>query len=429
MEEFYLVEEKRGISGDALLSAVKNTVSQYPHAKKVLIIPPDYTRCFSFAGVITGHLYRLFQERGARVDVMPALGTHVPMSEEEIRLFFQGEVPPEAILVHDWQKDCRTLGVIPACVLEEISQGAYEAEVPVQVDDRFVEGRYDVIFCPGQVVPHEAAGMAGYSKSLFIGIGGREMINQSHMLSAVCDCEKAMGVMNAPLRRMFDYAQKQFIDEKFPVVYLQTVVTMEEQEARLRGLFVGTSRRVYENACELSIRLNINHLCKPAQKIVAYADPEEMHSLWISNKAIYRTRMAIADGGELVVIAPGVRQAGESPDVDRAVRRFGYRGRKKILEWYEQGLFQGDVLTAGCLMLGSPDGRFRVTYATRPENMSQQEIEALGFGWMDCQEALERYHPEHLREGFHTMSDGEELYFVGKPALGLWKYDKGEGLS
>ncbi|MCI8416826.1 MAG: DUF2088 domain-containing protein [Lachnospiraceae bacterium] len=426
MEEQYFIDEKKGISGDALLSAVKNTVSQYPHAKKVLIIPPDYTRCFSFAGEITGHLYRLFREMGAQVDVMPALGTHVPMSEEEREVFFRGEVPPDAILVHNWQTDCHTLGNIPAWLLEEISQGQYAAQVPVQVDYRFVENGYDVIFCPGQVVPHEAAGMAGYSKSLFIGIGGKEMINQSHMLSAVCDCEKAMGVMNSPLRRMFDYAQERFIDGKFPVVYLQTVVTMKGQKACLNGLFIGSSRKPYEKACELSIRLNINHLNKPAKKVVAYADPEEMHSLWISNKAIYRTRMAIADGGELLVIAPGVEKAGESPDVDRAVRRFGYRGRKKILEWYHQGLFEGDVLTAGCLMLGSSDGRFRITYATRPENMARQEIESLGFAWMDCEEALEKYNPDHLKEGFNTMPEGEEVYFVGKPALGLWKYEKGE---
>ncbi len=422
MKELYLTEEERGISTGQLEEMLDQLLAQYPEARKVLIIPPDYTRCYSYAGVITQLLYRKLAD-SATVHVMPALGTHMPMDDDELHKFFGDVVPKEAILVHHWQTDTVRLGYVPADVCSEISGGLFPEQIDVEVNHLLVDGGYDLILSVGQVVPHEVVGMANYSKNIFVGTGGREMINKSHMLSAICGMEKALGVTDSPARKVYDYAQRHFIDGKLPLVYLQTVTTRREDDVILHGLYIGSSRTPFEMAAGLSQKLNICHVERRAKKLVTYLDPEELKTTWVGNKGVYRTRMAVADGGELLILAPGVRAFGENEEMDRMTRKYGYTGTEHILELYRQGAFEGRLMSAAHLMQGSSEGRFTITYATRPENLSKEEIESVGYQWADYNEMSKRYDPNTLKEGWNVLPDGEEIYYVGTPALGLWMVD------
>ena len=422
MKELYLTEEEKGISGEQLEKMLDDLLMQYPDAKKVLIIPPDYTRCYSYAGEITQLLYKKLSP-SAQIDVMPALGTHMAMNEDEMQKFFGDVVPRDRIIVHHWQTDTVCLGYVPAEVCSEISNGLFPEQIDVEVNHLLVDGGYDLILSVGQVVPHEVVGMANYSKNIFVGTGGREMINKSHMLSAICGMEKALGVIDSPARKVYDYAQQHFIDGKLPLVYLQTVTTRENDTLKLHGLYIGESRKPFEKAAELAQKLNIIHVDHRAKKVVTYLDPEELKTTWVGNKGIYRTRMTVADGGELIVLAPGVIAFGENEEMDKMTRKYGYTGTEHILELYRQGVFEGRLMSAAHLMQGSTEGRFTVTYATRPENLSKEEIESVGYQWADYNEITKRYNPETLKEGWNVLPDGEEVYFVGTPALGLWKVD------
>ena len=422
MKELYLTEEEKGISGEQLEKMLDDLLVQYPDAKKVLIIPPDYTRCYSYAGEITQLLYKKLSP-SAQIDVMPALGTHMAMNEDEMQKFFGDVVPRDRIIVHHWQTDTVCLGYVPAEVCSEISNGLFPEQIDVEVNHLLVDGGYDLILSVGQVVPHEVVGMANYSKNIFVGTGGREMINKSHMLSAICGMEKALGVIDSPARKVYDYAQQHFIDGKLPLVYLQTVTTRENDTLKLHGLYIGESRKPFEKAAELAQKLNIVHVDHRAKKVVTYLDPEELKTTWVGNKGIYRTRMTVADGGELIVLAPGVIAFGENEEMDKMTRKYGYTGTEHILELYRQGVFEGRLMSAAHLMQGSTEGRFTVTYATKPENLSKEEIESVGYQWADYNEINKRYNPETLKEGWNVLPDGEEVYFVGTPALGLWKED------
>ena len=425
MNEIYISPENRAVTPKEMEQAVDQLLAQKTGVKKVLIVPPDYTRCFSFAGEFTKILYRKLKDT-AQIDIMPAVGTHMEMSKEEKEAFFGTEIPDSCYLMHHWQTDTVKLGTVPAEFTSEISGGLFPEEVEVEVNHLLVDGGYDLIISVGQVVPHEVVGMANYSKNLFVGLGGRGMINKSHMLSAICGLEKALGEMNSPARKLYDYAQQHFIDGKLPVVFIQTVTKEDEAgNVELRGVCVGESRTPFEKACELSQKLNITYLDRPAKKVVAYLDPKELKTTWVGNKGVYRCRMIVADGGELLLLAPGVQAFGENEEMDEMTRTLGYTGTPRILGLYRQGkVFEGKLMSAAHLMQGSSEGRFKITYATRPELMSEAEINGVGYEWMDYEEAAKRYDPKVLKAGWNTLPDGEEIYYVPTPALGLWKIKK-----
>lgn len=425
MKEFFLTEEEKGVSREQLSQQLDLLLAERPEARKILIIPPDYTRCYSYAGIITQMLYEKLEKRdGVQIDVMPALGTHMPMNEEELEAFFGHVVPRENILIHHWQSDTVKLGSVPAETCSAISEGKFPEAIDVEVNHLLVDGGYELILSVGQVVPHEVVGMANYSKNLFVGVGGREMINKSHMLSAICGMEKALGVIDSPARQVYDYAQQHYIDGKIPVVYIQTVTTAEGDQVKLHGVYMGDSRKPFEEAAKLAQKLNIVHVERRAKKVIAYLDPAELKTTWVGNKGVYRTRMIIADGGELILLAPGVRAFGENEEMDKMTRKYGYTGTDHILELYRQGEFEGRLMSAAHLMQGSSEGRFTITYATRPELMPREDIESVNYQWADYEETARRYNPKTLKEGWNTLPDGEEVYFVGTPALGLWKVDE-----
>ncbi len=411
-----------GISDMDVERALAQSISRKKESlKKVLLLPPDFTRLYSGAGKITAMYYEMLKDT-CQVDILPALGTHEPMSREECREMFGEVVPFECIIPHNWRSDIVKLGEVPGDFVKEVSEGLMDSPVDVEVNTRLLDKSYDLIISIGQVVPHEVVGMANYSKNIFVGCGGSSMINRSHMLGAFYGMERIMGRDHSPVRRVFDYAENHFIKE-LPLLYVLTVTTQSMGDVTIHGLFIGRERHIFEEAVRLSQEKNLTYVEKPLRKTVVYLDEKEFKSTWLGNKAIYRTRMAIADGGELIVLAPGVRKFGEDDRNDLLIRKYGYVGRTKVLDLCrtEEDL-KSNLSVAAHLIHGSSDGRFSITYAV--DKLTRDEIEGAGFKYMKLSEACEKYKPELLKDGFNMMPDGEEIFYVSNPALGLW-VDKG----
>ena len=379
---------------------------------KVLAVPPDITRFHSRAGELTRLAWEYYGARLAQI--LPAVGTHTPMTGSEIEAMYNG-VPRSLFAVHDWRGGLANLGEVPADFVREQSEGALDFSWPVQIDRLLVEGGFDLILSIGQVVPHEVAGMANYNKNILIGTGGAESINRSHYLGAVYGMERIMGRADNPVRRVLNYASDR-IAGGLPVVYVLTVVG----GGRLRGLFIGDGIECFERAAELSVRVNFAILEDPIRKAVVYLDPREFKSTWIGNKAIYRLRMAMADGGELLVLAPGVRQFGEDPAVDRLIRKYGYAGTPPVrLAVAEDPELAANLSAAAHLIHGSSEGRFTITYC--PGHISREEIESAKYRYAPLPAMQERYDPGRLTNGVNIV-DSEEIFFVSNPAQGLWAH-------
>ncbi len=386
--------------------------------KKVEAIPPDMTRYHSMAGRLTEMAWEYYGER--LTDVLPALGTHAAMTGEEIGKMF-GDLPQSLFRVHDWRNDVVSLGEVPASYLETVSEGRVSYPWPAQVNRLLVEGKHDLILSIGQVVPHEVVGMANYNKNIFVGTGGPEGINKSHFLGAAYGMERIMGRANTPVRDVLNYASVHFAAE-LPVIYVQTVIGRSKEGGLVvRGLYIGDDEECFVKAAELSLKVNFQMLEKPLQKVVVYLDPEEFKSTWLGNKSIYRTRMAIADGGELVVLAPGLKEFGEDAEIDRLIRKYGYQTTPEILKAVKENTdLQENLSAAAHLIHGSTEGRFSVTYC--PGHLSKEEIEAVNYHYEELDEMTARYDPRILKEGFNTMPDGEQIYYISNPALGLWSW-------
>ena len=386
--------------------------------KKMLMVVPDYTRCFSNAGLIANIAYHWCVDNGVEVELLEALGTHVPMTEKEIRAMY-GDIPLERFHGHDWRHDVVKIGEVPASFVEEVTEGLWKKGVAVEINRMVIDPSFDLVLSVGQVVPHEVIGMANQAKNFFVGAGGADMINQSHIIGAVYGMERMMGREDTPVRRIFDYAFEHYMKDR-PILFVLTVTTAPGGNIRTHGIFAGEGRECFSAAVKEAEKQNIDLVDKPFKKCVVYLDPSEFKSTWIGNKSIYRTRMAMADGGELIVLAPGVERFGEDPEVDVLIRKYGYTGREHILEMFRRPEcedLRANMSAAAHLIHGSADGRFTVTYAVK--NISQEEIRSVGFKSADYDELSKIYDPEKLTMGVNVVS-GEEIYYVPNPALGLW---------
>jgi len=420
---FVTNESRRGISQTALKFALEASVNHVKPASRVLILPPDFTRMYSGAGWLSEIYYNYLTSRGCDVDLLPALGTHEAMSDDEIEAFFH-TIPKEKFIAHNWRRDVVKLGEVPADFVSEVSDGLANDKIDVEVNKIIVDGTYDLVISIGQVVPHEVVGMANYSKNVFVGCGGSSMINSSHMLGAFYGMERIMGKDFSPVRKVFDYAEENFIKD-VPLMYVLTVTTNEGENTNIHGLYIGRQRKLFEMAVAQSQKLNLTHLEKPITKAVVYLDEREFKSTWLGNKAVYRTRMAIENGGELIILAPGVRKFGEDADNDILIRKYGYVGREKVLDLVKANEdLRENLSVAAHLIHGSSDGRFSITYATTPSKLSENEVTSANFGYISYDEAIKKYDPDALKDGYNTLPDGEEIFYISNPALGLWIVDK-----
>ena len=407
-----------GLTEDDIIGAVRASLYEKKDLlKKVLILPPDFTRMHSGAGKITALYYEILKDT-CEIDVMPALGSHEPMSEEEIREFFCNIVPVDKVIKHDWRNDVVKIGEIPREFVEKVSEGLLKEPIPVEINKRLLDPTYDMIISVGQVVPHEVVGMANYSKNIFVGCGGREMISSSHILGALVGLEKIMGRDSSPVRKVFDYAEEHFINN-LPILYVLSVTTQNQNKTSIDGLFMGRSRKIFEEAVGLSQSKNLTLVERPLKKVIVSLDKREFKSTWVGNKGIYRTRMAIADGGELIILAPGVRKFGEDSENDLLIRKYGYIGSSNIIDLCKSNCELSKNLSAAAhLIQGSTDGRFTVTYAV--DQLTKEEVESVNYRYMPLKKAYEEFKPYNLTEGFNILEDGTEAYYIKNPALGLW---------
>ena len=393
-----------------------STLDKIGKKKKVLVVPPDQTRIHSRAGEITVLLHKYFKKE--LKDILPALGTHTPMTDNQINEMF-GDIPRELFRVHDWRKDVITVGTVDGDMVSQITNGALDYSWPAQLNKLVYKGGHDLIISVGQVVPHEVMGMANYNKNLFVGTGGREGINKSHFIAGVYGMENLMGKADNPVRGMLNYAARNFIPD-LPVIYILTVIGYDEAgELVIRGLFIGDDPEVFYTAAKLSLKVNFTILDKPLEKVVVYLDPSEYKSTWLGNKSIYRTRMAMADGGEIIVIAPGLKEFGEDREIDRLVRKYGYIGTPAVLDAVrEDEELRQNLGAAAHLIHGSSEGRFSVTYC--PGHLSREQIESVRFRYYDIRDAIKKYNPDKMKDGFNEMPDGEKVFYISNPSLGLW---------
>jgi nickel-dependent lactate racemase len=400
-----------------LREALFSVLQRLGPREKVIAVPPDFTRFPSRAGQLTGLAYEYYGER--LVDVLPAVGTHFEMPAWQREKMFPA-VPAELFRYHNWRTDVETIGEVPAEYVAQVTEGIYREAWPCQMNRLIWEGGHDLVLSIGQVVPHEVIGMANYNKNLFVGTGGVRGINESHFLSAAYGMERIMGRADNPLRRILNYAQDHFC-RHMPLVFVLTVIGgRKDGSLAMRGLYIGDDAECFELASRLSLEVNFELLDTPPKKVVVYLDPEEFHSTWLGNKSIYRTRMAIADGGELVVLAPAVRTFGEDPEIDRLIRKFGYRTTPEVLEFVKENAdLRANLSAAAHLIHGSSEGRFTITYC--PGRLTRDEIEGVGYEFGDLAEYAARYDADALADGPQTV-DGEQFFFIRNPALGLWAH-------
>jgi len=405
------------LSQRELKALMTESLAKLGERNSVLAVPPDQSREHSRAGDLTAYAWQYFGDRLKAV--LPALGTHTPMRKDQIAHMFPG-IPPDLFRVHNWRTDVETLGEVPSEFIRVQSEGKLNYSWPAQVNRLISHGNFDLILSIGQVVPHEVIGMANYTKNILIGTGGREGINRSHYLGAVYGMERIMGRAENPVRSVLNYASDHFL-RNLPIVYVLTVVGRNlDGGLAVRGLFIGDDSECFRLAAELSTGVNFELVDKPIQKAVVYLDPAEFHSTWLGNKAVYRTRMALADNAELVILAPGVREFGEDKTIDMLIRRFGYHGTPATLEAVNtHPELAADLSAAAHLIHGSSEGRFRITWC--PGHLSKSEIEAVGFEYGDLATMVALYNPNTLCHGYNKV-EGEDIFFIANPGLGLWAH-------
>ncbi len=404
------------INTDGLRKGLAEAFARIGVREKILVVPPDITRIHSKAGEITSLIFELSGDR--LKDILPALGTHNPMTGRELDEMFKG-VPKNLFRIHDWRNDIVTTGIVPLEFISQITDGMITYDWPAQVNKLVKNGGHDLILSVGQVVPHEVIGMANYNKNLFVGTGGAEGINKSHFIGAVYGMEKIMGKADNPVRQLLNYASERFIKD-LPVVYILTVIGRDESgKLVIRGLYIGDNEDVFRRAADLSLKVNFTVLAKPLKKAVVYLDPSEFKSTWVCNKSIYRTRMALADNGELIVLAPGLREFGEDKEIDRLIKKYGYRGTPFTLDAVDNNEeLRNNLGAAAHLIHGSTEGRFSVTYC--PGHLTREQVESVNFNYHPLDQMIKTYNPENLKEGFNLLKNGEEIYYISNPAVGLW---------
>jgi nickel-dependent lactate racemase len=418
----WIVEQDQEISWDRLEALMAQTAQEArrricARPKRVLLLPPDITRMHSGAGRLTELLYHQFVGE-AEVFVIPTLGQHVPHTPEENQRMF-GSVPESQILKHDWRGDCVQVGEISAAEVAESCGGIADWPIPLTLNRTLMAEPWDLIINVGHVVPHEVLGFANHNKNYFIGLGGKELICASHLMAARCGIENNLGNLVTPVRHCFNLAEERYLGG-LPDLYVQVVMARNaRQELVHTGVFVGDDLDTYLQAARQSREQNITVFDKPLKKVVCVMQGDEFVSTWVANKAVYRTRMALADGAELLILAPGLKRFGEQPDVDAIIRKYGYSGTEHVMAEYQHQPDLRELAHATAHLLhGSSEGRFRITYA--PGHLSQAEIESVCFGYADLNEAIARYRPDELREGWNRTADGEEFFFIPTPSAGLW---------
>ncbi len=409
--EFY--SKDRLLTDEDISEFIENIFLNLGSCKNTIIVPPDISRLSSGGGMITGKIYRM--EKINIKMIIPALGTHTPMTGQEITSMF-GNIPQDLFIKHSWKGNLKTAGTIPESFIYD-KTGVKGISIPVKINHELMKKGVGRIVSIGQVVPHEVTGMSNHNKNILIGTGGDDIINYSHYLSAIYGMERIMGKGDNPVRDILNYAESNFLSD-LPVLYIMTVTGKDSSgEYGIKGIFAGDDRECYKRASAAAFNENITILGKGMQKIVIFL-PENIKSLWIGNKAIYRSRMAVENGGELIIIGRGIKSFGEDKTLDKLIRKYGYRGMENTVKAVQENKDLRDNLSAAAhLIHGSSENRFRVSW--KDTSLSKEEIESAGHSCIEKGSFYDRIDPENLKPGYNS-ADGEDFYYIPNPGQGLW---------
>jgi carbohydrate kinase (thermoresistant glucokinase family) len=417
---------------DVIADAIAREIDRAPtanRARRVLLVPPDQTRARSRAGDLTWRLVRDLQTRGCEVGVLPALGTHRAMEEHDAKVLFAGQLEADRLLIHDWRGGVTELGRVRSDEVAALSDGLLSEEVVVEVASALLEG-WHLVVSLGQVLPHEVIGVGGYSKNLVVGLGGQSFIGASHLLGALVGIETIIGETASPVRDLVDTAFDRMLSPRVDVLFVLTVVEPMAQGDTLRAVLTGrggTGRSgggAFATAASMARDCNVTTVDAPWARASCWLDADEFRSTWLGNKAIYRTRRALATGAELIVLAPGVERFGEDPAIDRLIRRHGYRGTAAALAAAEDDPeLRASPATLAHLIHGSSDGRFSVTYCTDPDSggLTSEELAAVGYEWRPLAEELASLGVDGTTPSGPAIDrSGDPFEHVAQAALGLW---------
>ena len=279
--------------------------------------------------------------------------------------------PNERIHAHDWRGGSVQIGELPGRFVDETTQGAADWPMPIVLNRMLMEEQWDLIINVGHVVPHEVLGFANHNKNYFIGLGGKDLICAAHMAAASCGIENNLGNLITPRAGLLQSGGGRIPGPSARPVRASRARAQRARPARphRRATSATIWRRIWQPPGSRAKRTSRCSTSR-SKKIVCVMQGDEFFSTWVANKAVYRTRMALADGGELVVIAPGLKRFGEQPEVDAFIRKYGYVGTPRVMEQYRKNADMQDLAHATAhLMHGSSEGRFTITYA--PGHLTQ----------------------------------------------------------
>ncbi len=382
--------------------------------KRVLVIIPDGTRSAPIP-LMFRLLYGVLGEQVARLDYLIALGTHQPMSEAAItKLVGAGPAeraahyPKSEVYNHRWDDpmNFQTVGVISSAAMQELTDGLVARETPIALN-RMIHD-YDALLIVGPVFPHEVAGFSGGAKYLFPGIAGREIIDSTHWLGALATSYETIGVKDTAVRRVLHYGAR-FVADKKPVVCLKLVM----QKSSLHGLFIGDFVTAWEAAADLSAKLNI--IYKPQSfKSVLSLPSVQYDDLWTAAKAMYKTEPVVADGGEVIIYAPHLKDVSVTHGAE--IERVGYHVRDYFLgQWEAFKDLSWTVLAhsthvrgAGTFEAGTEKPRIAVTLAT---GIPEEVCKRINLGYRDPLELDPQNWVNREDEGLLLVENaGEMLY-------------------
>ncbi len=381
--------------------------------KRVLLVVPDSTRTAPI-GLLFRAIFAALGERTSAFDVMIALGTHPPMSDEQINArleisAFERETTYASVhcFNHEWNNPdaLSLLGTIPASEISELSGGLFSMDVPVTFNKRALS--YDHILITGPVFPHEVVGFSGGNKYLFPGIGGPEILNFFHWLGAVISNAKIIGHGPTPVRRVVDRAA-----QMVPVA-TSAVCLVVSPTGELVGLSCGSPESAWQEAAALSSEVHI--VRKPgAFHTVLSRCPPMYDDLWVGGKAMYKLEPVVADGGELIIYAPHITEI--SSVHGALIERIGYHCRDYFLgDWDKFKDLPWGVLAhsthvrgQGVMEAGVEQCRIQVTLAT---GISREVCEKINLGYRDpASIRVEEFENREAQGVLYVAKAGEMLY-------------------